>query len=126
MKFDPLGKEIILACLNKIYFVSNDPTKGINIKVGIWPSNFFAVSLLCIGFIENKVATGSYRGEVLLWEKDRCIVFKSIFSNSPVLGNRKKKKKSPPHKIIPFQKKKLFFIKNNLLIKSESYTFLLN
>ena len=36
MKFDPLGKEIILACLNKIYFISSDSTKGIIIKPGIW------------------------------------------------------------------------------------------
>lgn len=86
MKFHPNGKELILACLNKIYLVSYDSNRGVTKKEGIWKQNTSPVSLLSIAFIESKVATGTYLGDVLLWDKDICTSSKHIFKDSPVLG----------------------------------------
>jgi hypothetical protein len=55
-------------------------------KEGIWPDKVAPVALLSISFIENKLVTGTYRGEIIFWEKDRGGKVISAFDSSPVLG----------------------------------------
>lgn len=45
-----------------------------------------ADTYLCIGFIDNKVVTGTYKGELLLWDKDTCSSAYPMFKDSPILA----------------------------------------
>ena len=82
------SNQLVVACLNKIYFISMD--KGaIRKKEGIWPDKIIPVALLSTAFVETKLVTGTFRGEIIQWEKDRGSKVISAFEQSPVLGNKK-------------------------------------
>ena len=70
IRFDQSDKVVIVACLKDILFISFEG--GIIKKTkGIWDKTNLTQSVLCIGFIENNVLTGMFKGQLFVWKGNR-------------------------------------------------------
>jgi len=70
LKFDLTDKTIIAAGLKEIYFMSFEG--GILKKSkGVWDKTGTPQSALTVGFVETHTITGMFKGQLLVWNKNR-------------------------------------------------------
>ena len=65
-KFDPNEQMLILACLKEINFISFDGNVIKCVRGTGWTKNSQAI--LCIGFIDQTVITGTFKGSLFMWK----------------------------------------------------------
>ena len=66
-KFDPTDQVLILACVKEVNFVSFDGGIVKCVKGTGWGKNPLQ-AILCIGFIDQTVITGSFNGPLFVWK----------------------------------------------------------
>ena len=66
-QFDPSGKILILACVKEINFVTIEGSAIKCTKGSGWGKNPLQ-AVLCIGFLEGNIVTGTFSGNLFVWK----------------------------------------------------------
>jgi microtubule-associated protein-like 6 len=68
LKWDPTDTIVIAACVKEVCFISAEGSSVKVIKGSGWGKNSPPETVMCIGFIETNVITGTFKGQLLVWK----------------------------------------------------------
>ncbi|CAD8173443.1 unnamed protein product [Paramecium pentaurelia] len=84
IKFEKSDKQIVIACMGEVNFVTYD-NNVLRIVKGMWDSKYCSYqAILSIGLLENAVVVGSFKGYLLLWRVGRTTMAISDAHKGPI------------------------------------------